>query len=68
MNNASAAKLAHTGFKSEAKLAYHVWCFWTLATKVKYLGSLHIENTKKTASTQLCNDFVRLYSFELSVV
>ena len=34
MNDTLAAKLAHTRFKSEAKLA-HVLCFWKPVTEVK---------------------------------
>ena len=34
------------------EVGVHVLCCWTLVTEVKCLGCLHIENTKKTASTQ----------------
>ena len=46
-------KIGAHGIQIRGKVGAHVLCFWTLVTKVKCLGYLHIENTKKTASTQL---------------
>ena len=58
MNDTLAAKLAHTGFESEAKLT-HTCCVsgrWWLKSSVSDVDTLKIQ--KKTASTQLI--YIRL--------
>ena len=55
MNDTLVAKLAHTGFKSEAKLA-HTCCVsghWWLKLNASDVYTLKIQ--KQTASTQLLN-------------
>ena len=46
-------KIGARGIQIRGEVGPHVLCFWTLVTEVKYLGCLHIENIKKTASTEL---------------
>ena len=52
------------GIQIRGEFGARVLCFWKLVTKVKYLGRLHIENTKKTQSTQLLL-YIRLNVAEL---
>ena len=46
-------KIGAHGIQIRGEVGVHVLCFWTLKTEVKCLECLHIESTKKTASTQL---------------
>ena len=45
-------KIGANGIQIRGEVA-HVLCFLMLATDVKCLRCLHIENTKKTVNTQL---------------
>ena len=54
-------KIGAHGIQITGKVGAHVFCFWKLVTEVKCLEYLHIENTKKTASTFLLTFFFRFY-------
>ena len=46
-------KIDAHGFQIRGEVGALVLCFWKLVTELKCLGCSHIENAKKTASTQL---------------
>ena len=55
------SKIGAHGIHIRGEVGAHVFCFWMLVTKVKCVKCSPIENTKKTASTQV---LIYIYTFK----